>query len=187
MKLSKLENGQTLGLMGFGASAHLVLKMVKHRFPESENYVFARSKAEREFAREIGAIWSGTIDDDPPVLLDAIIDTTPAWKPIERSMTYLKPGGRLVINAIRKEKRDRDFLGLLEYESHLWQEKEIKSVANVTRQDIAECLELAASIPIQPEIQEFRLEQANQALLELKTRKIRGAKVLRIATMTAPQ
>ncbi len=182
IKLTDMKNGQILGLMGFGASAHLVLKMVKHILPESEVYVFARSKPEREFALELGATWAGNIDQKPPVLLNAIIDTTPAWKPIERSMTYLKPGGRLVINAIRKENRDRSYLEAFEYESHLWQEKEIKSVANVTRQDIVEFLDLAASIPIRPEIQEFHLEDANLALLELKTRKIRGAKVLRIAT-----
>ena len=183
MKLTELKNGQSLGLMGFGASAHLVLKMVKHRLPESKVFVFARSKPERDFALELGASWSGNIDQKPPVLLNAIIDTTPAWKPIERSMTYLRPGGRLVINAIRKENRDRSELGTLEYESHLWQEKEIKSVANVTRQDIIEFLDLAASIPIKPETQEFQLKEANLALLELKTRKIRGAKVLQLANL----
>lgn len=185
MKLTDLKNGQSLGLMGFGASAHLVLKMVNHQLPESEVYVFARSKPEREFALELGATWSGNIDQKPPVLLNAIIDTTPAWKPIERSMTYLKPGGRLVINAIRKENKDRSQLDILQYESHLWQEKEIKSVANVTRQDIIEFLDLAATIPIKPETQEFRLEEANLALLELKTRKIRGAKVLRITKLNS--
>jgi propanol-preferring alcohol dehydrogenase len=167
--------------MGFGASAHLVLKMVKNQYPTSKVYVFARSQPEREFALEIGATWSGDIDTAPPELLNTIIDTTPAWKPIERSMTYLKPSGRLVINAIRKENRDRSYLDSLQYESHLWQEKEIKSVANVTRRDIVEFLDLAASIPIKPEVQEFPLEKANQALLELKNRKIRGAKILRIA------
>ncbi len=184
LKLTHLVNGQSLGLMGFGASAHLVLKMVKDQFPASQVYVFARSQPEREFALEIGAAWSGDIDIAPPEQLNTIIDTTPAWKPIERSMTYLKPGGRLVINAIRKENRDRNHLDSLQYESHLWQEKEIKSVANVTRQDIVKFLDLAASIPVRPEFQEFPLESANQALLELKNRRIRGAKILRIATIT---
>ena len=85
------------------------------------------------------------------------------------------------INAIRKEEADKPALLTLDYPRHLWLEKEIKSVANVTRADVAEFLELAARIPIKPEFQEYPLEQANQALLELKERKIRGAKVLRIA------
>ncbi|MBE9595093.1 MAG: alcohol dehydrogenase, partial [Proteobacteria bacterium] len=90
-------------------------------------------------------------------------------------------GGRLVINAIRKEDVDKEYLVRLDYPTHLWLEKEIKSVANVERRDISEFLELAAKIPIKPEVEEFTLEEANKALLELKERKIRGAKVLRIA------
>ena len=87
-----------------------------------------------------------------------------------------------MINAIRKEDVDKDYLLKLEYPSHLWAEKEIKSVANVANRDIKEFLELAGQIPIKPEYQEYELEQANQALLELKERKIRGAKVLKIAS-----
>ena len=97
------------------------------------------------------------------------------------ALANLTPGGRLVINAIRKESADQDYLLSLDYPSHLWMEKEIKSVANVSRKDVIEFLELAAKIPIIPEVEEFPLEDANQALYELKTRKIRGAKVLRIA------
>ena len=92
----------------------------------------------------------------------------------------LNPGGRLVINAIRKEKFDQDDLLRLDYSQHLWMEKEIKSVANVARRDVAEFLELAARIPLIPEVQQFALQEANIALLELKDRKIRGAKVLMI-------
>jgi len=92
----------------------------------------------------------------------------------------LAPGGRLVINAIRKETLDQQALLELDYPTHLWLEKEIKSVANVARQDVSEFLQLAAEIPIQPEVELFRLEEANRALLELKQRKIRGAKVLMI-------
>jgi propanol-preferring alcohol dehydrogenase len=92
----------------------------------------------------------------------------------------LEPGGRLVINAIRKEEGDKEYLLRLDYPIHLWLEKEIKSVANVARNDVIEFLELAAEIGIKPEVQEFALEEANRALVELRTRKIRGAKVLRI-------
>jgi propanol-preferring alcohol dehydrogenase len=92
----------------------------------------------------------------------------------------LQSGGRLIINAIRKENVDRDYLLNLDYTSQLWLEKEIKSVANITRTDVSEFLKLAALIPIRPAYQEFTLAQANQALRELKQRKIRGAKVLKI-------
>jgi propanol-preferring alcohol dehydrogenase len=113
-------------------------------------------------------------------LLHCIIDTTPAWKPVVAGLKMLTPGGRLVINAIRKEEFDKDDLLKLNYPQHLWMEKEIKSVANVARRDVAEFLELAARIPFIPEVQEFALEDANMALMELKEQKIRGAKVLMI-------
>jgi propanol-preferring alcohol dehydrogenase len=112
--------------------------------------------------------------------LDAIIDTTPVWGPISEGLKRLKPGGRLVINAIRKEEVDKDVLLKLDYPSQLWMEKEIKSVANVTRTDVREFLHLAAEANIQPEYQEFDLRDANQALLEMKQGKIRGAKVLKV-------
>ena len=180
LKLTGLEDGQNLGLAGFGASAHLVLKMVKHRYPNTKVFVFARSAEERAFSKELGAYWAGNHEEQSPEKLDSIIDTTPVWKPIIEALGNLKPGGRLVINAIRKEELDKECLLQLDYPGHLWLEKEIKSVANVARADVREFLGLAAEIPIKPEVQEFTLKEANRALLELKTRKIRGAKVLRI-------
>jgi alcohol dehydrogenase, propanol-preferring len=179
LRLSGLRDGQSLGLVGFGASAHLVLKMVRHRYPGSPVFVFARSNQEREFARDLGAVWTGGIHDRPPEKLRAAIDTTPAWEPVVESLKNLEKGGRLVINAIRKENRDRSALLSVDYPRDLWLEKEIKSVANVTRRDVEDFLALAAEIPILPEIQEYDLTEANQALMELKERKIRGAKVLR--------
>jgi propanol-preferring alcohol dehydrogenase len=181
LALSSLENGDPLGLTGFGASAHLVLKMVRHQYPDTDVYVFARNQRERDFARELGAVWAGDTTDRAPVGLAAVIDTTPVWKPVVEAMTNLAPGGRLVINAIRKEEVDKDYLTGISYTDHLWMEKEIKSVANVSRNDVAEFLRLAAEIPIKPEVEEFALEDANRALAELKKGQIRGAKVLRIA------
>jgi propanol-preferring alcohol dehydrogenase len=178
LRLAALKDGQSLGLTGFGASAHLVLQMAKHRFPRSLIFVFARSETEQELAKELGATWAGPIGAKSPQELDGIIDTTPAWNPVIESLNSLAPGGRLVINAIRKEESDKNCFLELDYARHLWMEKEIKSVANVSRADIREFLELAATIPIRAEVQEFSLEQANQALAELKARKIRGAKVL---------
>lgn len=180
LRLTQMEDGYRLGLTGFGASAHLVLKMAQHLFPGSRVYVFARNKTERNFALQLGAVWAGDTGDRPPEFLDAIIDTTPAWLPIVKALDVLKPGGRLVINAIRKEEFDHDKLLQLDYGSHLWMEKEVKSVANITRQDVAEFLDLAGEIPIQPEVQEYPLENANRALLDMKFGSIRGAKVLRV-------
>ncbi len=176
-----LADGENLGLTGFGASAHLVLQMVRHRFPRTRVFVFARSEGERSFARELGAAWAGDTLEESPEKLAAVIDTTPAWSPVVEALKNLEPEGRLVINAIRKEERDKEALLRLDYRAHLWMEKEIKSVANVARSDVREFLKLAAEIPIRPEVQEYPLEEANQALRELKERKIRGAKVLRIA------
>ncbi len=178
LKLTGLKNGQTLGLTGFGASAHLVLKMVRYKYPDTEVYVFARSEEERNFARQLGAVWTGDTTDISPVNLDSIIDTTPVWKPVVEALNNLAPGGRLVINAIRKESIDIDYLMKMDYSKHLWMEKEIKSVANVERNDVSEFLKIASEIPIKPEIQKYSLKGANKALLEIKQRKIKGAKVL---------
>ena len=180
LRLTGLKDGQNLGLTGFGASAHLVLKTARYRYPNAKVFVFARSTKERAFATELGAVWAGKTTEESPEKLDCIIDTTPVWKPVVEALKNLEPGGRLVINAIRKEKVDKDYLLRLDYPSHLWLEKEVKSVANVSRRDVSEFLVLASEMQIKPEIQEFALEEANKALVELKTRKIRGAKVLRI-------
>ena len=180
LRLTGIEDGQKLGLTGFGASAHLVLKMVRHRYPNAHVFVFARSEKEQAFAKELGAVWAGDTAEESPEKLDCIIDTTPVWKPVVEALKNLEPGGRLVINAIRKEEVDKDYLLQLDYPAHLWLEKEIKSVANVTRKDVSEFLALAAEMGLKPEVQEYALEEANKALVELKTRKIRGAKVLKI-------
>jgi propanol-preferring alcohol dehydrogenase len=182
LRLAGLERGQRLGLTGFGASAHLVLKMVLHQDPAAEVFVFARSEKEQAFARDLGAVWAGSTEAVAPEPLHAVIDTTPAWTPVLGALKNLAPGGRLVINAIRKEAGDRQCLLDLDYPAHLWMEKEIKSVANVARLDVIEFVDLAASIDIAPETREYDLADANTALMELKERKIRGAKVLRIAS-----
>lgn len=181
LRLAGISNGQGIGLTGFGASGHLVLKLAKRRYPDSKIFVFARSEKEQAFAIELGAAWAGDTTDEPPEKLHSIIDTTPVWKPLVEAMRNLLPGGRLIINAIRKEDIDKEYLLQLDYPDHLWMEKEIKSVANVSREDVSEFLEMAAEIGIKPEVQEYPLEAANKVLLELKNRMIRGAKVLKIA------
>jgi propanol-preferring alcohol dehydrogenase len=180
LKLAGLRDGEDIGLTGFGASGHLVLKILRYKYPNSRVFVFSRTTAERKFARELGAFWTGDTGEAPSEKLAAIIDTTPAWKPVVMALRSLERGGRLVINAIRKEERDKEALLEIDYPVDLWMEKEMKSVANITRKDVEEFLTLAAQIPIRPEIQEYTLDEANRALMELRDRKIRGAKVLRI-------
>lgn len=181
LHLSNIQDGQALGLTGFGASGHLVLKLARHLYPAGRVYVFARSPRERQFARDLGAAWAGDTADQPPEKMQAIIDTTPAWKPVVAALANLAPGGRLVINAIRKESGDQAALLELDYPEHLWLEKEIKSVANVARRDVSEFLALAAGADLSPEVRLFPLEDANQALLELKRGGVPGAKVLQVS------
>ena len=178
LRLAGLADGQRLGLTGFGGSAHLVLQLARHLYPGSPLFVFARDAEARRFARQLGADWAGDTTDTPPEPLHAIIDTTPAWTPVVEALRHLTAGGRLVINAIRKEDGDKDRLLALDYARHLWMEKEIKSVANVTGRDIADFLPLAAAIPIRPKIRTYPLDDANRAILELKRGRVRGAKVL---------
>lgn len=181
LRLANIRDGQVLGLTGFGGSGHLVLQLAKHLYPNGKVFVFARSESERVFALDLGADWSGDTCDSPPERPHAIIDTTPAWRPVLAALERLRPGGRLVINAIRKEDADRHLMAEIRYEDHLWLEKEIKSVANVTRKDIEEFLPIAAEIPLHVETQAYPLEKANQALRELRMGHIRGAKVLTIS------
>lgn len=182
LRLANLADGQPLGLTGFGGSGHLVLKMAQHLYPRSPVYVFARNPEERAFALSLGAAWAGDTTDTAPQPTAAIVDTTPAWKPVVEALRNLAPGGRLVINAIRKEEGDKEELLRLDYPRHLWLEKEIKSVANVARRDVQEFLALAAQADIRPEVEVYPLEEANRALLELKTKRVRGAKVLRVVS-----
>jgi alcohol dehydrogenase, propanol-preferring len=143
--------------------------------------VFARSEADRQFAKELGATWVGDTQESSPQKLHAIIDTTPAWTPIVAALSNLAPGGRLVVNAIRKEDKDKTALLNLDYPRDLWLEKEIKSVANVTRRDIQEFLDLAAQMQLKPFVREYPLAAANQALHDLKFKQLPGAKVLVVA------
>ena len=180
LRLTGIQNGQILGLTGFGGSGHLVLQLTRHLYPDTSIFVFARSSKERDFAMELGATWSGDTEAEPPEPINAIIDTTPAWRPVLAAMRNLRPGGRLVINAIRKEDADKPIMAKIDYPAHLWQEKELKTVANVTRSDIEEFLGIAAEMGLQPEVQTYPLERANDALRDLRAGHVRGAKVLQI-------
>lgn len=180
LMLTGMENGRTLGLYGFGSAHHLVIQMAGHLFPDSEIFVFARNPDERDLALKLGAKWVGDIFDSPPREVDCAIDTTPVWKPVVYALENLKSGGRLVMNLIRKEDADKDYLLKIDYTKHLWMEKEIKTVANVTVKDGRDFIKLAAEIGLKPSITAYPLEEANRALIDVKTGRSPGSKVLKI-------
>ena len=182
LRLTGLRDGQILGLFGFGASAHIVIQVVKYKYPNSKVFVFTRAgqKDHQDLATRLGADWVGATGEIPPEKINYAIDCTPAWKPIVEALKILEKGGRVVINAIRKENKDIESLLQLDYSTHLWLEKELKTVANITHRDAEEFLPIAAEIPIIPEIQEFEFKEANEALILLKQGKMQGAGVLKI-------
>ena len=174
LRLSGIKPGQSLGLFGFGASAHIVIQVAKYW--GCELFVFTRSEEHRNLAKKLGAAWTGKAEDDSPQRLNCVIDFTPVGETVPSALRVLEKGGRLVMAVIRK----RNPIPPLDYAQLLWDEKEIKSVANITRKDVEDFLPLAAEIPIIPEVQEFKLEEANEALVLLKQGKIQGAAVLRM-------
>jgi alcohol dehydrogenase, propanol-preferring len=176
LRLSNIRSGEVLGLYGFGASAHIAIQVAKHQ--GCKVFVFTREgqKDHQDLAVKLGADWVGVTGEMPPQRLRCAIDFTPVGEPVREALRVLEKGGRLVINAIRKVNPIPE----LDYAQLVWHEREIKSVANVTRQDALEFLPLAALIGIKPEVREFSLEQVNEALLLLKQGKMHGAGVLRM-------
>ncbi len=182
LRMTGISDGAVLGFAGFGASAHLVLQMARYLYPNTTLCVFARGEQARRLALDLGAAWAGSFCEAPPARLDAVIDTTPAWAPVLAALEQLSPGGRLVINAIGKDNSiDKQRLLELDYSRHLWEEKEIKSVANVTRADVRESLQLAERVPLKPQVTPFTLEDADQALRRVKRGGGTGAVVLAVS------
>lgn len=175
LALSGIQRGQTLGLFGFGASAHIVIQVAKYW--GGEVFVFTRSEEHRELAKKLGASWTGGPEDQPPRKLNCAIDFTPAGETVVNALSVLEKGGRLILAVIRK----KNPIPSMDYSKHLWDEKEIKSVANITRKDAEDFLSLAAEIPVIPEVEEFQLAEANEALILLKQGRIQGSGVLRVA------
>ena len=176
LRLADITDGQKIGLFGFGASAHIVIQIIKYKFPNSPVYVFTKTAQHAELAKNLGAVWTGRSGEQPPDKLNKIMDFTPVGQCVLDALGVLERGGRLIINAIRKETP----VPPLEDAKYLWLEKEIKSVANVTRQDAEEFLPLAARIPIVPTIEQFPLSQANEVLCSIKNSRLRAAAVLQI-------
>lgn len=165
-----LQRGERLGLVGFGASAHLVIQVAVHR--GHEVYVFTRGEGHRELARQLGAAWVGDAEDEAPALLDRAIIFAPAGRLVPIMLPKLRPGGTLALNAIH-------MTPIPEFPYRLiWEERTLRSVANATFQDGVEFLKLAAEIPVQARIEKYALEEANEALQDMKASKIDGAGVL---------
>lgn len=177
LRLAEISDGQTIGLFGFGACAHIVIQVIRYKFPNSKVFVFTKTEEHAKLARNLGAVWTGRSGDHPPAKPDKIMDFTPVGECVRDALGVLNRGGRLVINAIRKE----TMVPELDYVKHLWLEREIKSVANVTRRDAEEFLPLAAEIPIIPTVEEFPLVQANEVLIRIKHSRLRAAAVLRVS------
>ncbi len=167
-----LEKGGKLGLYGFGSSAHMIIQIALNK--GLEVYVFTRSKERQEHALELGAKWAGTPVDRSPEKLDAAIIFAPAGWVVKEALKNLDKGGRLVLGGIYMTPIER-----LEYEL-LWLEREIKSVANVTRNDVREFLQEAAKAKVKTTINLYPLRDANKALQDLKHGEIKGSAVLKI-------
>lgn len=178
LKLTGMRNGETIGLYGYGASAHIIHQIINYLFPDSKIYVFTkvRDDAPSRLAQTLGADWVGMTGETPPSKLNRAIDTTPSGVVVKEALKNLEKGGRLVINVIRKE----TLVPEIEYSEYLWGEREVKSIANITRKDVQEFLLLAAKTRLNLKITEFKLDEANQALLSLKHGKHIGAAVLKI-------
>lgn len=173
LKLADIEPGERVGLVGFGASAHLCIQVLNHW--ECETFVFTRSEAHRAHARQLGAVWTGGAEDSPGVNLDRVVIFAPAGSLIPPMLEKIRPGGTLALNAIHMSPIPEFPYRLL------WGERTLRSVANATRQDGIEFLQLAAQIPIRATTTLYPLERANEALLDMKRSRINGEAVLCIS------
>ncbi|MCC6147631.1 MAG: zinc-dependent alcohol dehydrogenase family protein [Anaerolineaceae bacterium] len=172
LKLAGVTPGCRLGLFGFGASAHLAIQVA--RFWGCEVFIFTRSSGHRQHARELGAAWTGGAEDHPPHLLDCAVSFAPAGQLVPLILEKLRPGGTLALNAVYLSDIPTFPYPLL------YGERTLRSVANATRQDGYEFLKLAAEIPLKSTVVTYPLNQANQALLDLKHSRFNGEAVLQI-------
>ena len=173
LRLSEIKPGQRLGLYGFGASAHVAIQVAVHW--GCEVYVFSRSPAHQEHARSLGTVWAGSSKDDPPVKLDGSINFTPAGETVLDGLRHLDKGGIHALAGIYMSP-----IPEMDYTKYLYHERTLRSVANATRQDGEELLEVAAEIPIRTTTTAFPLSEANRALKLVKDSAIDGAAILKI-------
>ena len=172
LKLADIEPGERVGLVGFGASAHLQIQVLNHW--GCAVYVFTRSESHRKHALGLGAAWVGGAQDGAPALLDRAIIFAPAGGLVPVMLEKIRPGGTLAINAVHMSP-----IPEMPYE-RIYGERTMRSVANATYQDGVEFLKLAAEIPVQADTTVYDLDEAGKALLEMKNSRINGEAVLRI-------
>lgn len=170
LRLAGLHPGECLGLVGFGASAHLAIQVA--RFWGCRPFVFTRSPAHRKHAEELGAAWTGTIDDLPPRLLDRAVIFAPAGELVPKTLAHLRPGGTLAINAVTMSD-----LPSMPY-ARIYGERILRSVTNATHQDGVDFIRLAVEAGIRSTVSLYSLEEANQALQDIKHSRINGEAVL---------
>jgi alcohol dehydrogenase, propanol-preferring len=168
IRVAGVEHGDRVGLFGFGASAHLAIAVLKAW--NCEVYVATRGASHRDMASHLGASWVGSENDRPPVALDRAITFAPSGDVVVSALASLRKGGVVAINAIHLDRMPE-----FDYDRLLWGERQIRSVANMTRADARDFLETAASINLRPQVTAFPLEQANEALLSVKNNSIAGA------------
>jgi alcohol dehydrogenase, propanol-preferring len=172
LKLSQVPRGGRLGLYGFGSSAHITIQVAQHL--GAECYVITRGQAGQDFARELGAVWAGGPEDTPPDLLDSVILFAPAGELVPVALTHVRKGG-IVTSAGIHMSNIPEFPYTI-----LWGERILRSVANSTRDDVRELLELAAEMHLQPETEELDFEHLNDHLLAFDRGKIKGTGVVRV-------
>jgi alcohol dehydrogenase, propanol-preferring len=171
LRVAGVEPGERVGLFGFGASAHLTIAVL-HAW-NCEVYVSTRGEKHRKFAQSLGAKWVGNENQKPPVELDRAITFAPSGDVVVAALSCLRKGGVVAINAIHLDR-----IPEFDYDRLLWGERQIRSVTNMTRADARDFLQLAAEIKLQPKVTTFLLDQANEALIAVKTDSIDGAAVI---------
>lgn len=171
LRVAGVQKGERVGLFGFGASAHLALPVL--RAWNCEVYVATRGESHRKLAESLGADWVGAERDRPPVALDRAVTFAPSGDVVVAALASLRKGGVVAINAIHLDRMPQ-----FDYDTLLWGERQIRSVANMTRADARDFLAIAAEIQLRPRVTTFPLDRANEALLALKSDAIDGAAVL---------
>jgi zinc-binding alcohol dehydrogenase family protein len=171
IRVAGVEHGERVGLFGFGASAHLAIAVL--RAWNCEVYVSTRGESHRKLAESLGANWVGTEKEKPPAELDRAITFAPSGDVVILALGSLRKGGVVAINAIHLDRMPE-----FDYDNLLWGERQVRSVANMTRQDARDFLEIAKEIGLKPKVTIFPLEQANEALAAVKRDAIDGAAVI---------
>lgn len=171
LRVAGVERGERVGLFGYGSSATLALQIL--RSWDCEVYVVTRNEARQQAARDAGAAWVGDVDERPPVALDRAVTFAPVGSVVVSALSALRKGGVVAINAIHL-----DQMPAFDYDKLLWGERQIRSVANMTRQDARDFLALAREVGLRPPVAAFTLDQANRALAAVKQETESGSAVI---------